>query len=257
MTVPNGLLGAFLRRPVLRRLVRPVMALATVAVAGVAGFAILGGVGPVDAAFWLVDPTSIELHFQRHEGPARLVKAYAIVVLSGLVVTGLWTGETLLSALFGGRIREELTHMQTRRTIDEQDEHVVVCGYGTFGKTIADRLDDRETAVVVVERGDAQYQRAIDDGLLAVRGDAREGETLSEAGVERARTVVGAIDDTNANVKIAVSASQLAPSVRVVVRAGDRMDEAVARRVGADEVVVPEVVSAEQVCADLSMRPDR
>lgn len=105
--------------------------------------------------------------------------------------------------------------------------------------------------MVVVERGDTQYQRAIDDGLLAVQGDARHGETLSQAGIERATTVVGAIDDTDANVKIAVSASQLAPSVRVVVRAGDRMDEAVARRVGADRVVVPEVVSAERVCTDL------
>ena len=251
MSSPSGLVGTAERGSLLRRLLRPLLAFASVVVAGVAGFSLLGGVGVVDALFWLLDPTSIELHFQEHAGPARLVKAYAIVVLSGLVVAGLWTGETVFSAMFGGKLMDEVTRMQTKRQIDEQEDHVVVCGYGTFGKTIAARLRRTETSVVVVEHGDTQYQRATEDGLLAIQGDARREETLTEAGVDRAATVVGAIDDTNANVKIAVTASQLAPTVHVVVRAGDQMDEAVAKRVGADEVIVPEVVSAERVCERL------
>lgn len=251
MTPTSGLVKAFTQRSVLRRLLRPLLTFTVIVIAGVVGFRTLGGVGAIDALFWLLDPTSIELHFQQHDGPARLVKAYAIVILTGLVVAGLWTGETLLSALFGGRILEEVTQMQTKQQIDDQANHVIICGYGMFGKTIAARLRETDTPVVVVELGETQFQGATDDGMLAIRGDARHEETLSEAGIRRATTVIGAIDDTNANVKIAVTASQLAPSVRVVVRAGDQMDEAVARRVGADEVIVPEVVSAEQVCSDL------
>jgi len=48
-----------------------------------------------------------------------------------------------------------------------------------------------------------------------------------------------------------VLASQLAPTVHLIVRAGDRQDETVARRVGADEVIIPEVVSGKQVCERL------
>lgn len=251
MTVPNGNVGAVARRPLLRRLSRPVVAFAAVVVAGVAGFSALGGVGVVDALFWLLDPTSIELHFRTHDGPATLVKAYAIAVLSGLVVTGLWTGETVFSAAFGGRIQEELGYMQIEQRIDELDGHVIICGYGTFGKTIANRLRARGTDVVVLERQDAQYQRALDDEVLALNSDARREDALSDAGVKRAATVIGAIDDTSANVQIAVTASQLAPTVEIIVRAGDQMDEALARRVGADEVVVPEVVSGERVCEGL------
>lgn len=248
MSVPDGRAGAVSRRPLLRRLLRPVVAFAAVVVAGVAGFSALGGVGPVDALFWLLDPTSIELHFRTHEGPETLVKGYAIVILSGLVVAGLWTGETVFSAAFGGRLREELDNMQRQQRIDKLEGHIIICGYGTFGKTIAERLRANETDVVVIERREEQFRRALDDGVLAVEGDARRGDALSDAGVERAATVVGAIDDTNANVQIAVKATQLAPTVEIVVRAGDQMDEALARRVGADEVVVPEVVSGERVC---------
>lgn len=251
MTTPGRLVEAVARRSLLRRLLRPLLAFAGVVLIGVAGFRVLGGVGTVDALFWLLDPTSIELHFQQHEGPARVVKAFAIVVLTGIVLAGLWTGETVFTAAFGGRLHEEVTQMKIEREIEEQDGHVVICGYGTFGKTVAARLAGSGTSVVVVERGDTQYRAAVDEGMLAVQGDARTEETLEEAGVKRATTVVAAIDDTSANVQIAVASNQLAPKVRLVVRAGDQMDEAVARRVGADEVIIPEIVSAEQVCSDL------
>lgn len=247
MNPVHSVLRAFARRTLLRRLLRPLLAFATVVLAGVVGFRLLSGVGTIEALFWLLDPTSIELHFQQHEGPEVLVKGYAIVILTGLVVAGLWTGETVFSAAFGGRISDEVNRMQMERTIEELENHVVVCGYGTFGKTIANRLAIADRPVVVVEADDVQYERALADDHLVVQGDARREDALIAAGIDRASTVIGAIDDTDTNIKVAVTASQLAPMVRVVVRAGDEMDEAVARRVGADKVIVPEVVSGERV----------
>jgi voltage-gated potassium channel len=128
---------------------------------------------------------------------------------------------------------------------------VVICGYGMFGRTVADSLaTDRD--VVVVEIDEGQYERAIDEaGVLAVNADARREETLTRASVRRADTVVAAIDDSNANIQIAIAAGQLAPEVTLVVRVGDEMYESLARRAGADEVVIPEVVSGEQVIESL------
>lgn len=251
MKGPSISVRAVAHRPLLRRLLRPVAVFALIVLVGVAGFSTLSGIGIVEALFWLLDPTSIELHLQSHNGPEILIKTYAIVILSGLVVAGLWIGETLLSAAFGGQIQDEFKQMHIEQTISELEEHVIICGYGTFGQTIAARLCEKDRPVVVVEQQEAQYQRALDDGLLAVRGDARDEEALSAASVKRAFTVVGAIDDANANIQIAITASQLAPTVTLVVRAGDRRDEVLARRAGADEVIIPEVVSGEQVCTNL------
>lgn len=239
------------RRPLIRRFYRPLSAFASVVATGVAGFSVLGDVGIVNALFWLIDPSSIELYFQTHDGPVTLVKAYAIVVLSTLVIASLWLGETVLSATFGGRIREEVVAMRTEHAIDELDDHVVVCGYGTFGRTVADRLRETGRRVVVVERQESQYQQALDDGVLAVEGDARRESALAAANVSRARTVVGAIDDSNANIQIALTAGQVAPHVRLVVRVGDEMYGSLARRAGADDVVIPEVASGERLTEDL------
>ncbi|QPV62426.1 NAD-binding protein [Halosimplex litoreum] len=242
---------ALLSRPLTRRVGRPVAAFAALVVAGVVGFGALAGVGAVEALFWLLDPTSIEIFVASHDAPARSLRAFALVVESGLILAGLWIGETVVSATFGGQIGRELRGMQVERTIENTEHHVVVCGYGTFGKTIARQLRDRDRPVVVVETGDGQYERALDDGLLAVQGDARREELLVEAGAERADAVVGAVDDANVNIQVAITTDELAPDARIVARVGDEMYESVARRAGADEVIVPEVVSGEQVTTTL------
>ncbi|WP_435358321.1 potassium channel family protein [Haloarchaeobius sp. DFWS5] len=251
MRRPSLPLGELARRPLLRQLLRPVTAFGTVVCLGVGGFATLGGVGVVDALFWLLDPAGIELYYMTRDGPVWLLKLYAIVVVSGLVVAGLWMGETFLSATFGGQMRTELRQVQMTRTISTLDDHVVVCGYGMFGKTVAASLRERDRDVVVVEWQDEQCRLAREDGFLTVDGDARREPTLRDAGIERADSAIGAIDDSHVNVQIAIAASQLAPTVSLVVRVGDEMDEPLARRAGADEVVIPEVVSGEQVSQGL------
>lgn len=250
MREASTIVDAFVNRQLLRRMLRPLAAFATVVTLGVTGFTSVEGVGVVDALFWLLDPSSIVLHFQTHDGPATMIKAYAIVVVTALLVSSLWIGETMLSGAFGGQISRELHQMQMKRDIDAVEAHVIVCGYRTFGKTVGEQLAE-DTDIVVIEAQEDRNRRAAEDGLLTVRGDAREEETLVAAGVERATTVIGAIDDTNANIQIAIAASQLAPTVRLIVRAGTAREETLARRAGADDVIIPEVVSGKRVSEDL------
>lgn len=93
--MPSETLRRALERPVLRQALVPVSAFVTIVAVGVVGFVELAGVGFVEATFWLVDPTGIELHFAAHEGPERATKLFAIAVTVGLVLAGVWTGETV------------------------------------------------------------------------------------------------------------------------------------------------------------------
>jgi len=232
----------------------PLLSFGGVVVAGIVGFVLLTDVGVVEATFWILDLTSIEFHFQDHGGPERAVKAYAILVRLGIVLTGVWIGETVLSAAFGGQIQEELRTVRTKRNIDDLNDHVIICGYGIFGRTIAARLREDGEDVVAIESDPAVFE-TVDEDLLTLRGDARNEEVLRDAGIERARAVVAAIDDSNANLQIAITGSQIAPSVTMVVRVGDEQYESVARRAGADEVVIPEVVSGERVTEAIGRTP--
>ncbi|MFD1565686.1 potassium channel family protein [Haloarchaeobius amylolyticus] len=234
-------------RPLLRRALVPIGCFATVVVAGIVGFSVLGGVGPLEATFWLVDLTSIDLHFQEHAGPERATKAYAIVVTAGLVLSGLWIGETVVTETFGGRIPTEVSRATMQRRIDDSDEHVIVCGYGMFGRTIADRLAEAGRTVVVIESDEDTAARVREDGHLLVEGDARQEQTLRAAGIERATKLVAAIDDSNVNIQIAVVSGTATDAPEILVRVGEEMYESVAKEAGADAVIIPEVVSGERV----------
>lgn len=237
------------RHDILRRALVPLAAFLGVVTSGFVGFMALGEVGPVEAAFWLIDPTSIELHFANHPetGDEALTKLFAVAVSALMVVTGVWIAESVLSAAFGGTFRRELKKVQIKNQIDDLEDHVVVCGYGMFGETVAGKLAERGDDVVVVEIEETDYERAIEDGHLALNADGRREEALHDAGVERARSVVAAVDNSHTNIETSIVVSQLSPDGRMVVRVGDRMHESLARRAGADEVVIPEVMTGESV----------
>lgn len=229
-------------RPIIRELIPPIVSFSSVAILGIAGYMYLGEVGLIEAMFWLVDPTSIELH-----GAGDEVKAFSILVIVGLVVTGIWIAESVLSAAFGGQIQSELKYMQIENRINKLDDHVVICGYGMFGRTIAHGVDEGSEDVVIIEYDEHQYERALDDGHLAIHGDARREGVLEDAGVARASAVITAVDNSNTNIQIAIQVGQLAEDVTLVVRVGDEMYTSMAKRAGADEVVIPEVFSGEDV----------
>lgn len=251
MKEPSRFLEAVPRRPLLRQVARPTGVFIAILVTAVAGFRTLDGVGVVDGLFWLIDPGGIPQYFRENDGPESTVKLYAVFVFFGLIATGLWLVETVISAIFGGRIHEEFRDMKNKQRIEDYQDHVVVCGYGTFGRTIVGQLREKDRDVVIVERHDDHYRRILDEGLVAVNGDARREGVLRAAGVERAETVVGAIDDAKTNLQIAVVADRLASDPDLVVRAGNEMDRSLARQVGISNVIIPEILSGIEVGRDI------
>lgn len=250
--MPSDGVGVLSNRPLLRRALIPVLSFVGVVGIAVAGFVLLAGVGVVEAAYWLISPANVGLHFGEAAGPETATKAFAVFTRVGLVVTGLWIGQTVVAALFGGRITEEVKRVQQERAIEDLNGHVVICGYGMFGRTIAERLERDGREIVVVEVDEEEVVRAERDGHLVVDGDARNEAVLERAGGDVADTVITAVDDSNMNIQIAIIARKLAPEAMLVVRVGDEMYESMARTAGADSVVIPEVVSGEDIATELT-----
>lgn len=243
----SGFGSGLVDRPILRRTLAPVLGFLAVVVAGIYGLSTLGGVGLVEAAFWIVDLTSIDRHFEQADGPERATKAYAVLITVGIVLSGLWIGETVVTAAFGGQIRSEVKRATMERQLADTEDHVIVCGYGMFGRTIANRLAENDREVVIVEIDDEIARRVREDGHLFVEGDARRKQVLNDAGIDRASKLVAAIDDSNVNIQIAIVSGTTVNAPELLVRVGDEMYESVAREAGADEVIIPEVVSGQRV----------
>lgn len=140
------------------------------------------------------------------------------------------------------------------QTIEALNGHLILCGYGRVGSTVARELDHVGERFVVVDVNPASIDAARADGHLVVAGDATIDAVLREAGIARARGLITAIDSDANNVYVTLSARALNPDLFVVARANQDGSEAKLVQAGADRVVSPYTRAGRQI-AELAIRP--
>jgi Trk K+ transport system NAD-binding subunit len=111
--------------------------------------------------------------------------------------------------------------------------HTVVVGVGKVGYAVVRGLLDLGEPVVVVERATEGadgplVEEVVDWGVPILRGDGRATKTLEQAGVAHARAVILATSDDLANLDAGLTARDLNPHARIVLRL---FDESLAAKV--------------------------
>jgi len=128
-----------------------------------------------------------------------------------------------------------------RRWRSRVHRHVVVCGYGTKGRSAIDALLDDGTPpdhIVVVEPDGGAVREAVARGLAVVQGSSSRSATLREARVAGARAVVVATNADDAAVLTVLTARDLAPRAWIVAAVRETENVPLVRQSGADQVVV-------------------
>jgi voltage-gated potassium channel len=156
--------------------------------------------------------------------------------------------------LASGELGRELERRRARRRMEHLRHHFIVCGGGRVGKAAAVEFAQEGVPFVVVERDEEVVDRLEEDGLPLLAGDPSEEAVLLEAGIERARGLVCAVDSDAVNVYITIAARALNPALTIVARASRPASVETLRRAGADRVVSPYALSGHRM-AFLSLRP--
>jgi voltage-gated potassium channel len=149
---------------------------------------------------------------------------------------------TTLEALTA-RSREEF---RIRRWRSRVRQHVIVCGYGTKGRSAIRSLQANGTPleqIVVVDPEPRAIEEANSVGLTGIVGDAGRTEVLKRAAVERARAVIVAADRDDASVLITLTVRQLNPSVPITTSVREEENANLLRQSGADTVITTSATS--------------
>lgn len=161
-----------------------------------------------------------------------LVMAFSTwTVLAVLMESGV---ESFMKIEFGGN--------RMRRRIDEMRQHVLVCGYGALGKTVAEALENEGVDYVVIDQDPRISARLKDAGVPCVEGSALDLKVLKEAGADKARLFIAALGTDADNVFLALTAKELNPGVMIATRAFTEGAVAKLHRAGADIIVMPEII---------------
>jgi voltage-gated potassium channel len=141
-----------------------------------------------------------------------------------------------------------------RKAIEKLRGHTIICGYGRVGRRIAHEFGSAGAEYVVVDNDPEEVEAAREAGALALEGDAIEDEDLREAGLDRAKALVAALDSDANNLYVTLSARNARPDLLIVARASDEDAERKLRQAGADRVVMP-YSTAGRIMANLVLKP--
>lgn len=227
-----------------RRLGIAVIVLALVVVVGTIGYMILG-FDPLDAAYQTVTTVST-VGFREVEPLEPAGQIFTIVLIFIGVGAALYTFSVLIETVIEGRLNELLGRRRMEQSLASMEGHVIICGWGRVGRSIAAEVEAAGRQFVIVELDAA---RVTDDPHPVVVGDATEDSVLRLAGIDRADALVAAVDGDAANSFITLSARALEPRLFIVARARSQDSVEKLRRAGADRVVNPQSIGGSRMAA--------
>ncbi len=218
--------------------------LALVLVVGTIGYLVLG-FGLLDAMYQTVTTVST-VGFREVEPLSSAGQVFTMVLILVGVGAALYAFSVLIETLIEGRLNELLGRRRMEQSIASLQDHVIVCGWGRVGRSIAGEVVEAGRDLVIVELDEARLQEVTHP---AVQGDATEDAVLRAAGIDRASALVAAVDGDAANSFITLSARALNPDLFIVARARSQDSGEKLRRAGADRVVNPQSIGGARMAA--------
>lgn len=131
-------------------------------------------------------------------------------------------------------------------------QKVAVIGLGRFGLALAETLAKEGLEVIAIDTDPEVVDYIKDKVALAVTADGTSLETQKSLGLGKVDTVVAAIGDNFEACQLAMLSARDLDYPRVIARANDRTKETILRRLGADEVIMPEEQAAHKLAQKLA-----
>lgn len=229
-------IGARGTRPVGANFLLTVGKLGGLVALGTVGYMVIEKMALLDALYMTVITLSTvgygEVHPLTPEG-----RIFTVLLILGAAGVALYLLAQMAQTLVETNLHEFLARRGMQRQIDQLHDHVIVCGFGRFGRIVAEELRTNDVPVVIVEANPAREVELERHGAPYLIGSAARDEVLHDAGVERARAILIGTGSDPDNVFITLSARQLNPKIRIHTRA--ETEEAIKRLelAGADQVV--------------------
>lgn len=219
---------------------------------GVAGYVIFG-FAFIDAAYM----TALALTTAGFNPVGQLTPGEKVFTIS-IAVFGVSLFLLILavvtSTITEGQLGTAARRRRMQKKIAGLKGHFILCAYGRVGRAVAREFESEGTDFVVIDPKEDIEEQMQADGVLHIPADPTQEAVLRQAGVERARGLICAVDSDAANVYITLTARAINPTLYIVARASDPDSPERLYRAGVDRVISPYVSSGRHM-ALLSLRP--
>jgi voltage-gated potassium channel len=139
-------------------------------------------------------------------------------------------------------IQRVIEDFRMRRLQQRLRDHVVICGFGSTGRTAAGELVSKgqpPETIIVIDPSEEALAAAAEAGHVGLKGDATRDRTIEEACVGTAKAVIVSAGRDDTSVLIALTVRNLDAKVRIIATVGEEENAKLLRQSGADATVSP------------------
>jgi voltage-gated potassium channel len=230
----------------LQRIRSGAIALGIVFLLSVLGFHFISGYGWLESVWMVVITISTVGYDEQTEMGAPTLVLMILVILTG-VTAGAYTFGGFVQLMLEGEVDRVLGRRKMTKELGRLDQHIIICGFGQLGRDLATQLQHRGEAFVVVDSAREKVDRAMELGFLAVQGDATSESTLEQVQLNKAKAIATTLPTDAENVFITLTARDLHSDIQIIAKSDRESSCRKLRRAGADKIVMPDRVGAQQM----------
>jgi len=197
---------------------------------------VAAGLAQIGEFSFILGQAAVRLHMMTDAQYSLLLAAALLSITCNPLLFKLVPGlERIIGPRMGTRPSMDASAAPTLR------DHVVVVGAGRVGSRIVDVLGRMGVPRLVVESDATRVEDMQKAGVPVLYGDAGNSEILDHAGLARARALVVTIPDDPAAGLAVAAARRIAPTLPIVARASQAEGVSELAKLGADDVIHPEL----------------
>jgi voltage-gated potassium channel len=181
-------------------------------------------------------------------------RSFTVVLLAFSLLTLGYAVTALIGFIFEGQMLASLRERRMKRNLRLIKSHYIICGGGNVGRAVALEFQRERVRFLVIERSLEHSELARDPRVLCLEGDATDDELLMQAGIQRARGLVSALPEDEANVFVVLTARQLNPGLIIAAQASDERTVRKLVKAGADRVISHKQIAGRRL-ASLILHP--
>jgi len=191
-------------------------------------------------------------------GAADFTDARPFTILLAFTGIGLLTYciSSITAIIIEGHIRESFKKRKMEREIDNLKLHYIICGISKHSFHLIEELVSTARECVIIDLNSeviAQVLKKYPSAKYIV-GDASNDETLTRAGVKKAKGLFASTNNDNLNLVICLSARRLNGNLKIVSLCINHDNIAKIKMAGADTVVSPNFIGGLRMASEM-LRP--
>ncbi len=130
---------------------------------------------------------------------------------------------------------------------EELENHVVLLGYGEFGKNIANALREQGDRYIIVENNITAYYRGVKDNQPIIFGNALKKEILKNTSLDSAKFVIIAIDNPKKLYQACEIIQKIVENEKIIIKVHSEYEKSMLADLNIDNIIIENVVTSRAV----------